>query len=247
MTTAANIWRTYWRLILPLVLAPMLAWLFDATALDRQLVALYYDPALHGFPLRDDVVMQNVLHSGLQMVVIAIGIGLLGAWLLSFLIPQWTQHRRRLLWLFVGMGGGTLLVSLLKYNSALHCPWDLAEFGGYAPFHGLLDSLPQNVMAGRCFPGGHAAGGFALMAFYFAWRDTHARQARIALFVGLAAGMLMGWAQMMRGAHFLSHNLWAAWVVWTFLAVLYHVAPPAPSTAFNGRDADKRLVAAGAG
>jgi membrane-associated PAP2 superfamily phosphatase len=86
--------------------------------------------------------------------------------------------------------------------------------------------LPSGVARGRCFPGGHASAGFALMAFYFAWRDTDATLARWFLGVALVAGMVMGWTQMMRGAHFLSHNIWSAWVVWMYLAVLYHVAPP---------------------
>jgi membrane-associated PAP2 superfamily phosphatase len=117
---------------------------------------------------------------------------------------------------------------MLKQGSALHCPWDLAEYGGYAPFARLFERLPGNIDAGKCFPGGHAAGGFALMAFYFGLRDVHARYARVGLIVALALGMVMGWAQMMRGAHFLSHNLWSAWVVWTFMAVLYHLFPPQP-------------------
>ena len=31
----------------------------------------------------------------------------------------------------------------------------------------------------------------------------------------------MGWAQMMRGTHFLSHNLWTAWVIWLVNVLAY--------------------------
>jgi membrane-associated PAP2 superfamily phosphatase len=31
----------------------------------------------------------------------------------------------------------------------------------------------------------------------------------------------MGWAQMMRGAHFLSHNLWTGWVIWCINIIGY--------------------------
>lgn len=216
----------FWRLLLPLLTAPLIAWFFEAVPLDKALTERYYAAAAHGFPLRDDLFMQNVMHNGTKLVVVAIGLGVLGAFLLSFVIAQWEHHRRRLLWTFAGMAGGALMVSLLKHNSALHCPWDLVQYGGYAPFQGLFDHLPGNVAAGRCFPGGHASGGFALMAFYFGWCDTYPKQARIALAAGLAAGFLMGWVQVMRGAHFLSHNVWSAWVVWTFLALFYHLLPP---------------------
>ncbi len=226
MRILPRFWRDYWHLLLPLLLAPLIALLFETTSLDRDLIAWYYDAGTHAFPLRDDAFLQNVMHSGLKLLVIGIGIAVFGAFLLTFILPQWQPYRRRLLWLFAGMVGGSLMVSLLKHNSGLHCPWDLAEYGGYAPFHSLFDRLPGGIVAGRCFPGGHASGGFALMAFYFAWRDTHARRARMFLLIGVVAGMLMGWAQMMRGAHFLSHNVWSAWVVWMFLAVFYRVLPP---------------------
>ena len=226
MTGATTIWRRYWRLLLPLMLAPAIAWLFDVTPLDKAVTALYYDAATHSFPLRDDLFMQTVLHSGLRLVVIAVAVGVLGAFLLSFVIPQWEAWRRRLLWIFAGIAGSTAMVSLLKRGSAMHCPWDLTDYGGYAPFHRLLDSIPANVAAGHCFPGGHAASGFALMAFYFALRDAHPRPARIALVTGIVAGMAMGWVQIVRGAHFLSHNVWAGWMVWLFLALMYHLVPP---------------------
>jgi membrane-associated PAP2 superfamily phosphatase len=64
------------------------------------------------------------------------------------------------------------------------------------------------------------------MAFYFALREDCVRAARICLMVGLVAGTVMGWSQMMRGAHFMSHNVWSGWVVWVFLALLYAAVPP---------------------
>lgn len=218
--------RNHAHLAIALALVPLIVLLFELIPLDRSLIAPYYNAEAHAFPLRDNPFLQNVMHSGMKLVVIGIAFAVFGAYLLTFILPQWTQHRRRLLWLFAGMAGSSLLVAMLKHGSALHCPWDLAEYGGYAPFHSLLERLPADIAAGRCFPGGHSSGGFALMAFYFAWRDTYPGASRVFLAIGLAAGMIMGWAQMMRGAHFLSHNVWSAWVVWTFLSVLYAAAPP---------------------
>ena len=212
--------------ILPLALAPLIWWLFDATALDRMLIGWYYDASARSFPLRDDVLMQNVMHNGLKMVVVAIGMALACAYLLSYLQPQIVPQRRRILWILAGMCGATGLVSLLKHYSLMHCPWDLAEYGGYAPFHALFAMLPPDTVPGRCFPSGHASGGFALLAFYFGLRDTDAKRARIMLFVGFALGLLMGWVQVMRGAHFLSHVVWSAWVEWMLLASMAHLVPP---------------------
>ncbi|QAU33135.1 phosphatase PAP2 family protein [Janthinobacterium sp. 17J80-10] len=218
--------RDGWLLAMPLLLAPLIWLVFDRTPLDRVLIAPFFDAPSHSFPWRHHPFMENFMHSGLKFMSVAVAIALLGGFLLTYIVPQWEAQRRRLLWLFLAMAGGTLLVSVLKQGSALHCPWDLAEYGGYAPFARLFERLPETVAAGKCFPGGHASGGFALMAFYFGLRDTHQRPARLALMLGMALGMAMGWAQMMRGAHFLSHNVWSAWVVWMFLALLYVVYPP---------------------
>lgn len=226
----------FWQLVFPLLLAPGIWWLFDLTDLDRQLIGWYYDPVRHMFPLRDDAFMAGVMHSGLKLVVIAVGMALAGAFLLSYVVPM-PMARRRLLWLFAGMAGASMLVAVIKQNSALHCPWDLADYGGYAPFHGLFDRLPGNVAPGRCFPGGHASGGFALLAFYFGMRDTHLVRARVMLAAGVAMGVVMGWSQMMRGAHFLSHTVWSAWVEWLFLAGLYHLVPPHRMTPENALSA----------
>jgi membrane-associated PAP2 superfamily phosphatase len=103
------------------------------------------------------------------------------------------------------------------------CPSDLSLYGGDLPLLGLLAHMPAGIKAGHCFPGGHASGGFALMAFYFAFRESKPYFARAMLFLGLFVGFAMGWAQIMRGEHFLSHNLWSAWVVWLVLFVLYSI------------------------
>jgi membrane-associated PAP2 superfamily phosphatase len=217
--------RDGWMLALSVLLAPLIWLVFNHTDLDRILIAPYYDSHSHSFPWRDDPFMQSVMHGDLKLVVVGVGVALLGGFALTYIVPQWRRYRRCLLWMCCAMAGSVLLVSLIKHGAGLHCPWDLVEYGGYAPFERLFERMPL-AAGGNCFPGGHAAGGFALMALYFGLRDSHVRQARLGLIVALVLGMVMGWAQMIRGAHFLSHNVWSAWVVWTCMAVLYHLYPP---------------------
>lgn len=76
---------------------------------------------------------------------------------------------------------------------------------------------------GHCFPGGHASTGFSLLSGFFVFRKSHTKLAYFFLFIGLVLGFIMGWGQMMRGAHFLSHNLWTAWVIFAFNLVLYRM------------------------
>ena len=49
--------------------------------------------------------------------------------------------------------------------------------------------------------------------------------------VGFAAGLLLGMARVVQGAHFLSHNLWSGLVCWLVILALYLaiIGPPASS------------------
>lgn len=108
----------------------------------------------------------------------------------------------------------------IKRGSATSCPWDLAEFGGTARFvphwaWGGSDGGP-----GHCFPSGHAVAAFAFFALHFAWRETHPAIAHRWLFATLGGGLVFGAAQVMRGAHFVSHVGWSAWACWTITALV---------------------------
>ncbi|VDZ65045.1 PAP2 (acid phosphatase) superfamily protein [Serratia odorifera] len=63
------------------------------------------------------------------------------------------------------------------------------------------------------------------MAVFFLFYPLRPRIAYTWWFGGLTLGMLMGFGQVMRGAHFFSHNLWAGWWVWfSQLAVYWWVS-----------------------
>ncbi len=53
------------------------------------------------------------------------------------------------------------------------------------------------------------------MAAYFGLRQSGAPSARTWLACALLAGLVLGLSQQMRGAHFMSHTLWTAWLSWS--------------------------------
>ena len=194
--------------------ALFLIFIYPKTGLDQQLIAPYFNAINHQFALKHSWFLENVMHSGLKYGLVLIAISTLLASFVGHIYGPLKAYQARLLWAFMLMLISTTAVSIVKSYSMHGCPNDLTQYGGNLPYLQLFDALPNGVAMGKCFPGGHASGGFALMAFYFAFSDVQPKFARMMLVVSLCLGFVMGWTQMMRGEHFLSHNLWSAWLVW---------------------------------
>lgn len=212
-----------WHAGLPLLLGLLLLLVFETTALDRTISDFYYDPAARAFPLRHDAFLEQIVHRGGKYLVVLVALGALAVFVLSFVRAAARGLRRSALYLVLCLALGPGLVAGLKILTNKHCPYDLAIYGGFAEHTRLFGPAPAGQAPGRCFPGGHASGGFALMAFYFVWRRRRPAWAAGALVGGFVYGFTIGFGRIMQGAHFLSHNLWAALVCWFVALVLWRL------------------------
>ena len=206
-----------------LALAGLLAW--DASGLD--LTVARWIGSGSGFAWRDAWWASRLLHDGGRWAAWALlGALALAAWRAPALAPRGPTRGERWRWLAV-MVTSVVAVPALKRFSTTSCPWDLAEFGGTARYlsHwqlGLADGGP-----GHCFPSGHAVAAFAFFGLYFLWRGHDRRRARGWLALVLAAGLVFGTAQLLRGAHYPSHTLWSGWLCWVIHVVAERL-PHAP-------------------
>lgn len=203
-----------------LVFAIIMVFIYPQTNWDIRLSDLFYDKQLQVFPLTGYELLSLWMHERLKWVMVVIALTCLGLSIVGAYFSPLKRHRKSLLWVFVGMVISTSAVAILKHYNQHACPWDLTLYGGHLPLLALFESLPAGVEAGQCFPAGHPSGGFALMAFYFAFMVTKPRFAQAMLAVGLMMGLIMGGVQIIRGAHFLSHVLWSGWVVWMTLMIM---------------------------
>ncbi len=174
--------------------------------LDIAISQYWFDPITQHFPWQHSYWLDMLNHRIAKEIIIA------GA--VIMLLHGVIKRNARQMIVALLFGLGPLVIGILKAHSAHSCPWDLALFGGKAVSFPLLGNVPVNSGPGRCFPGGHASSGFAVMALFFLWWPEHPRRALLALMFGITLGLLMGFGQVMRGAHFFSHNLWAGWWVW---------------------------------
>ncbi len=191
--------------------------LWDASGLDVWMAALFGTAS--GFPLQDHWLWNGVLHDKIKPFTWAFEIALLAGIAFPFAALRALPVARRAQ-LAVTTLLALLLVSSIKLRSATSCPWDLQQFGGAAIYvshwaRGVLDGG-----GGGCFPAGHASAGFAFLGGFFVFRRSRPSLAWGWLAGAMAFGLLLGMAQQIRGAHYMSHTLWTAWLCWTSAALI---------------------------
>jgi len=124
--------------------------------------------------------------------------------------------KRRSLWVvFATLATGPALIGLGKATTNIFCPYEIERYGGDVAYVRVLDCTPPGsapARRGRCFPAGHASGGFALLALAGLGRSRRSQVLGAAL--GMGAGLWMGLYQILKGAHYLSHTVITAFVLW---------------------------------
>ena len=196
-----------------------------------------------GFPLKDSASFEFWWHKFPKDVVYLVPV-----WALinivyglfkrkQFDAEHTNEWQRWLAVLFVGLLIPLLLSSLKKLTNQA-CPWSLSEFGGTLPYVHLLDPRPWAARSQACWPAGHAAVGLSLLVVTFVggfprtlWQNTAQWQkprsawlsARAFALYGVLLSRVLGFSQVMRGAHFISHQFWSLWIVLVFLMLCVHL------------------------
>ena len=185
--------------------------------LDLTIARWFFDDARRVFPLTNDWLLKTVLHDAARSISAVGALALLGIAITSWIAPQLKAvraHREALLFTSIATVAGAAMVGALKHFSSHACPWDLAMFGGSAAYHPLLGVHARAPNIDGCFPAAHPLAGYAWLAVGFALYPLARRRAWQAWAAAFAFGTLFGVVQVARGAHFLSHVLWSAWIVW---------------------------------
>jgi membrane-associated PAP2 superfamily phosphatase len=200
--------RPSWRDAIATVLALGLVIAWELSGGDW-IVAQHYGQA-SGFAARDAPWATALYNVGRWLALVA-----WSAVLASALWPrQGTSARRASLAAAVMVVLAALLVGAVKHSSGASCPWSLQSFGGTQPYVSHWTAWTPGAGTGQCFPSGHASAALAFLPVYVLWRAPHPRLARVVLVTTLLLGAVYGWLQVARGAHFVSHVLWSAWLCW---------------------------------
>ncbi len=204
----------------PLLLL-LLAVICEYSGIDLWLAGHFYDKQNMLWPLREHWLTAGLIHNGGRNFDKAVGL----VWLITFIVtickPKLKPWRKPLLFFFSATVPGMLLVSLGKNFTHIYAPWDLLVFSGDKPYLKLFDHVPAGSAVGHDFPAGHASGGYAFLSLYFFFRLYKPAWRFYGLFIGLFLGLLYGFGQQMRGAHFLSHDLFSLVICWYSSLTVY--------------------------
>lgn len=106
----------------------------------------------------------------------------------------------------------TTIATVGKKSINVQCPYDIYRYGGSVPYVKLFEPYPVNPNRpdgkwppGNCWPAGHASGGFALLSLYVLARNK--KEKVWALVIAMSFGLTMSVFQMLRGAHYISHQI----------------------------------------
>lgn len=184
--------------------------------IDLLLIQPWVDATGH-FPHRSDWLLTKINHGLVKNIIIVIYVAIFSLWCASFKVEKLKSHRFSLGYLFWISILAAGIIGFIKSQSPHACPWNMTQ----PTATGFVWDF--SAKKGHCFPGGHAATGFMLMTGYFVYRLRNTKLAYLFLISGIVLGFIMGWGQMMRGAHFFSHNIWTFWIVWCANVVAYLV------------------------
>lgn len=201
--------------------------LFSVTPLDLWVQDQLYDSVQHSWLWsRHEPIKQFLLYDGIKALLVLFVVTLLVVLIGDRQDRLSPQKRAGLTLVILSMMAAPATVSLLKWTTDIACPRALIPFGGLLPYDDLITHLTSAAAypeLQRCFPAGHASGGFALLSLVFLFDTQRGRLQAISF--ALALGWTMGFYKMAIGDHFFSHTIVSMlvdWLVINLIAVAYY-------------------------
>jgi membrane-associated PAP2 superfamily phosphatase len=215
MSVVKNIWLSALILFLSILF-------FGLSGTDIWVEKHFYNPLTHQWIVdTNNPVLKFIFYDGIKRLLIILNvmviIGLIAAWKKPFLVP----YKRGLLIVVLSSIFVPLLVSSLKAVTNIPCPKSLEIFDGTYPHTCVWEKYPSDFcqkQKQKCWPAGHASGGFALLSLIFLF---HTRKAKIgAVALAMAIGWSMGLYKMVIGDHFLSHTFITMIMAWFIISII---------------------------
>lgn len=170
---------------------------------------------------RDDELTRLLFYDGIKKVFIAFTITTLISLFFIKRVPVLKIYQQGIIILLISCISIPLLVGGLKALTNTPCPKNIGHYGGDYPYVSVFSRYPENfhkTKKVKCYPAGHASGGFALLSLFFLFRKRRNRLA--ALGFALLIGWTIGIYKMLIGDHFFSHTFITMLLAWLAILVV---------------------------
>lgn len=196
--------------------------LFEFTGIDIWLQDHFYRFGQHHWLLdRERPLLRFLFYDGIKSVFVIGVLALIVTLVFYRHRAPVRRHRRGLLIVCLSAITVPLVVGYLKDQTNVPCPKDLARYDGDYPHVTVLSRYPPDFHQQhpiRCYPAGHASGGFSLLSLAFLSRKRNKQ------LLGLATGLFLGWStgfyKMLIGDHFLSHTVVTMVLAWLLILLI---------------------------
>lgn len=170
---------------------------------------------------KNEPIMKFLLYDGLKVVLILFLLSILLS-LIFFRKKKIIQEYKKGL-IIVLLSGiiVPLSVGALKAVTNTPCPCKIIHFNGDYPDVKVFDSYPKDFVQtskAKCWPAGHASGGFALLSLFFLFKSV--KNQKKAIIFALCVAWSMGLYKMFLGDHFLSHTIITMLLSWLLILII---------------------------
>ncbi|MEJ2682477.1 MAG: phosphatase PAP2 family protein [Gammaproteobacteria bacterium] len=167
---------------------------------------------------KDSPIPKLVFYDGIKKLYILFVLGVLMSVLFFRRRSLFAPYKKGLLIVLFSCVAVPLFISLLKATTHVPCPKDIQHYGGVYPYVTVFSTYPDSFRQTKnikCYPAGHASGGFALMSLFFLF--SRKRNKIIALIFAVLVGWTIGVYKMIIGDHFFSHTFISMVLSWLLI------------------------------
>ena len=163
-----------------------------------------------------------IFYDGIKRLLIIIAVLFLLSLVFFWKKPLIQEYKRGIVILILSAIFVPMIASGLKKETNMPCPKDEVHYGGIYPRTAVWQEYPEEFKLthkrSKCWPAGHASGGFALLSLFFLFKKR--RNKIIGLGIGLVTGWSMGMYKMIIGDHFFSHTVITMVLAWLIILLI---------------------------
>ena len=145
--------------------------LFQFTNLDISIQSFFYDFETKNWIIdKNEPILKFFLYDGLKDLLLLFGLLILLSLIFLRKKSFIQEYKKGLIIVLLSAIFVPIIVGTLKAITNTPCPCNIVYFNGKYPDIKVFDSYPKDftqISKAKCWPAGHASGGFALMALFF--------------------------------------------------------------------------------